>query len=507
MSQIQWLNPVSGDFSNSANWTGGVVPGAADDAYFDAPGGDMFTVTSTVNETVRSIFSESLVTLDVAGGRFTARKGTGPHAIDSLEVESGATFSASSGFNIGTIVNAGVITGTTGFGMECRNVINSGGVISPNAGARASISGDIYSGQIIAKVSTTIIVVDCNFIGCTLITRGTGVIETYDNCQFDGTLSPVANKGVFDILGPTSVTITGTLLNSGTISLLSTGNGAGLFVGRSATIGGGGTISLTGGAGDTIRSYEQAVLTNLDNTIVGSGAIGRSLTFINDAAGVIDANGASALTLNTGRNEITNAGTIEATGAGGCIVDSSLDNTGTLEADAGSLTVNAAVTGSGVAIVNSGTLDFASSFNEAVTFTGLAGTLELARSAAFTNSVTGFSQAGKTTLDLGDIGFIGVGEATYSGTASGGVLTVTDGTHTAHISLIGDYLGANFVASSDGHSGTDVVATTTQNPSAPHFISAMAAMTGHGVAAGLTDVRGVTDGRQMMLTAPRLAIA
>jgi hypothetical protein len=35
----------------------------------------------------------------------------------------------------------------------------------------------------------------------------------------------------------------------------------------------------------------------------------------------------------------------------------------------------------------------------------------------------------------------------------------------------------------------------------------MAAMTGHGVAAGLIDARTFSEGRQMMLTAPRLAIA
>jgi hypothetical protein len=35
-----------------------------------------------------------------------------------------------------------------------------------------------------------------------------------------------------------------------------------------------------------------------------------------------------------------------------------------------------------------------------------------------------------------------------------GVLTVTDGTHTAKIKLRGDYLGSIFTLSSDGHGGT-----------------------------------------------------
>jgi hypothetical protein len=38
-----------------------------------------------------------------------------------------------------------------------------------------------------------------------------------------------------------------------------------------------------------------------------------------------------------------------------------------------------------------------------------------------------------------------------------GTLTVTDGSHTANIALLGNYLASTFVASSDGHGGTNVV--------------------------------------------------
>jgi len=44
-----------------------------------------------------------------------------------------------------------------------------------------------------------------------------------------------------------------------------------------------------------------------------------------------------------------------------------------------------------------------------------------------------------------------------SGTASGGTLTATDGSHTANIALLGDYMASTFVTSSDGHGGTNVV--------------------------------------------------
>jgi len=69
------------------------------------------------------------------------------------------------------------------------------------------------------------------------------------------------------------------------------------------------------------------------------------------------------------------------------------------------------------------------------------------------------------------------------GNHKGGVLTVTDGTHTARISLAANYAGATFVASGDGHGGTDVVAQNSEASNAPPraFIEAMA---GFGATAG-----------------------
>ena len=45
----------------------------------------------------------------------------------------------------------------------------------------------------------------------------------------------------------------------------------------------------------------------------------------------------------------------------------------------------------------------------------------------------------------------------YSGDASGGALTVTDGSHSANIALLGNYLASTFVPTSDGHGGTNVI--------------------------------------------------
>jgi hypothetical protein len=61
--------------------------------------------------------------------------------------------------------------------------------------------------------------------------------------------------------------------------------------------------------------------------------------------------------------------------------------------------------------------------------------------------------------------YFGSGSANYN---LSGTLTVTDGTHTASLTLIGQYVAAQFTSASNGHGGTLIgdppVATTNTNP-------------------------------------------
>ena len=261
------------------------------------------------------------------------------------------------------------------------------------------------------------------------------------------------------------MTLHGAVTNTGSINLANIISFTHLVVGAEGlTLTGGGTVSLSENKDNLILGEAGDTLTNVDNTISGAGFIGDlnqvgTFTLVNQAAGVIDAKGPVHLIIDTGANIITNAGVIEATGRGGGLILSAVDNTGTLKAAGGNLTVDGAVTGAGSATINGATLAFGSSFTENVTFTGTTGVLELAQSQSYAGKVRGFSLTGGTSLDLDDIGFVSAGEATFSGNATSGVLTVTDGAHTAHITLIGDYTGATFVAGSDGHGGVSIVDT------------------------------------------------
>ncbi|HXX09385.1 MAG TPA: hypothetical protein VEJ43_15130, partial [Pseudolabrys sp.] len=79
-------------------------------------------------------------------------------------------------------------------------------------------------------------------------------------------------------------------------------------------------------------------------------------------------------------------------------------------------------------------------------------TLELHDSMGFAGTITGLDPS--DFLDLDDIAFVqGTTNAQFTGNTSGGTLTVG----AAHIALSGNYTGATFSTSGDGHGGTLVV--------------------------------------------------
>jgi hypothetical protein len=176
----------------------------------------------------------------------------------------------------------------------------------------------------------------------------------------------------------------------------------------------------------------------------------------------------------SGKVSIASTGAIKGPATGVGEVKTAIANAGLLLAAGGTLKLDKAVTGAGSAHINNGTLVAAGAFNENVQFTGTTGRLELDHSRTYVGKVSGFAHG--MSLDLRDISFVSASEVTFTGTASGGTLTVNDGTHTAKIKLVGNYIGDTFKATGDGNGGTTIVDTTA--PSTPHFVAAMATMGG-----------------------------
>jgi hypothetical protein len=302
--------------------------------------------------------------------------------------------------------------------------------------------------------------------GNAVITIGSNETITVDGVHaasitasdFEFNQEPItANSGAMQIGDGSLLPLSGTINNTGTIELSSTGDETDLqIIDHGVTLEGAGQVVLSDSAGNTIVGTSPDVtLTNVDNTISGAGQIGAGqLTLVNE--GTIDATGMNSLTIDTGANAVTNSGTLEASGAGGLIVQSNIVNDGFLWANGGSVTLEGNVTGSGSALISgSGSLEFAASSSENVAFAaGSSGTLVLDQSFDFSGVVSGLTASNH--LDLLDISFAKGATLNYTTSAdgSGGTLSVTDGTHTTNIALQGDFNPAGFQAQADHGTGT-----------------------------------------------------
>jgi hypothetical protein len=584
MSQIHWLNPVSGGFTNAADWQGGTVPGASDDAILDAVGAT-FTVTSAVSETVDSLQLAANATLSITGGTFDAVAGTGAGANAGV-ILVGANDTLSLG---GVVANSGAITldSSTTMGhyaaltlaanttLTGGGVVNDAGQINAAAGGRivnqnetiiadaetsngidslfnasaagttfvngrkglVEIDGLLFVGgqQVLSIVNNGSIVCNIGYLDISNTNiSGSGLISVghYGHVQFTGAGTVKGQQislgdEAYAYIGNGAVDYSGTLQNAGSIRLAGT-----LTLTGDTTLAGGGTITLGNGGGGSLGGTAGRTLVNVDNVINGFGDVGEGeIGIVNEAGGIIS----GGFVLDSGRRTISNAGLISASFEA-MTLSGSIDNTGTIvsldgqltiggtllndgllsvsggKGESGVLTLDNYVSGSGSTVIgNNGTLNadglfseyHDAAFEQSVTFTG-SGFLRLAASRDYEGAISGFSTTGATSLDLGDIRFVSSSEATFSGTASGGVLTVTDGKHGARITLVGNYLSSTFVSVNDGHGGVIVVAIPT--PTAPGSHALVAAMASLGASSAAT-VRqcGAWAERDPLLTSPHAA--
>jgi fibronectin-binding autotransporter adhesin len=392
----------------------------------------------------------------------------------------------------GSLTVAGVVVGP----VVCDDLGSSGGTLIVKAGSSVTglVSGDDGALELAGGAGTiTGLGAVATLSGADAMTfTGFGSIAIDADASWTvtgvGSLSyfeSLSNAGSLTFADGARLALGSAVYNSGTIFLDAKKSELIVVQPFGVRLSGGGSVILGADALDMIAGGSlKATLTNVDNTISGSGQIGHAkMGLINETAGVIEQTGTMGLTIDTGADTITNAGTIEATGAGGLTISSAVANTGVLAADGGNLTLGGAVTGVGTAMIDGAALEADSLFTQNVTFSGTTGELELALSQVYTGTISGFSDLGATSLDLRDVGFVGASEATFSGTKAGGVLTVTDGSHTARIALAGDYMDSTFTASSDGAGGV-AVADSVGPPMSPHLF--VAAMAGFASPAGTT---------------------
>lgn len=112
MTAIHCLNSVSYSFANASDWSGGSVSGASDGAILDAARTKLNTVTTSADETVKSVQTAATATLSIADGTFSAASGTemGANA-GTIELAGFATLQVGGAFdNSGAVILDGVFS-------------------------------------------------------------------------------------------------------------------------------------------------------------------------------------------------------------------------------------------------------------------------------------------------------------------------------------------------------------------------------------------------------------
>jgi hypothetical protein len=272
--------------------------------------------TLTLNNNQTTAVTPNGGTLTIAGGG-QVNLSDGAGATTTLSITGGVSNSGtfSTGFSGGT--NTVTVSGTF--------TNNTGGVLTLDAGANAS------------------------GVGTDLVSIG--------RLNNSGTVNLVEPGATLDITGA------GTLTNSGNFNLT---QGALKFNSSSATLSGGGTLTLgnsngTGTGVIEVGSGDTGTLTNSNNTITGYGNLGNgTLTLVNH--GTISANGnvsSGTLTVQPGSGGMTNTGTIAATNQATLVLKGTFNNSGgTIEAlgESGG-TVNATAQLAAGTVINGGTLN------------------------------------------------------------------------------------------------------------------------------------------------------
>ena len=114
------------------------------------------------------------------------------------------------------------------------------------------------------------------------------------------------------------------------------------------------------------------------------------------------------------------------------------------------------------------TLALSAPFAGSVTFADDTGTLQLNQSSMFTGQIAGFGPG--DTLDLTALNFSAdATSASFAENAAntGGTLTVTNGSATMSLALLGQYSASQFVPSSDGSGGTNIIGLAPQSAELP----------------------------------------
>lgn len=252
--------------------------------------------------------------------------------------------------------NTATMEASSGGTLELQNsVTNTGGTIQALAGTGPSAGG-------------TVLLNGANVTGGTVQALGTGV-NAGVIVSTGATLNGLTTAGTVQVPNNNTLTLVGTINNTGALQLNSVGNVTQLLASGTVTLKGGGTLTLSDNSQNFVFGAAGTALVNQDNTISGSGNIGNSaMGFVNDA--IVNATSAHGnhLIIKTAAAGATNLGTMEASSGGTLDIESIVNNTngttnGTIEALAGGVVLlkGATIRGGTLTSIGSGVISSAGS--------------------------------------------------------------------------------------------------------------------------------------------------
>jgi hypothetical protein len=391
-TDVSWIPGISWYWNNPSCWSGGVVPTNGVERYNVFLPADS-NVQVNLFPTIDNLTLAGTANLQVLNGYWLQLVGNGSTATlanaGSIELMSstawtdlllnGGTTQLIGGglirlqnytrlYGSGTVVNLdNTIAGNGYVGADAIAIVNHGTLLANVSGATLELNpngngvsntatllaanggilalngayggGFNNTGGTFAALDGSAIVLFNNaaVTGGVFTTVGSGVIRT--GTGHSAGIAGVTNLGNISLVDNSQLDFGGSIVNNGSINVLSTTSWTNFNIpGGTTTLSGGGTINLNNWG----RIIGAGTLVNVDNLIHGRGYVGGdAVAIVNQAAGVINADiSGQTLLLNPNTNGLQNDGTMLASAGGDLLLDGAyggvFTNNGTLQAQAGS---------------------------------------------------------------------------------------------------------------------------------------------------------------------------
>ncbi len=436
-----------------------------DGASFEVTQGNLYVAGSLTMNAGSSVL--------VDGGTLTV----GPSGVIDVETDSpgsgvtldGLTLINNGNIDVGATTTGAILTldGGTSIAGGTLTIGASGGTgtVDVEGASGATLDGVTVTGGGIVEVGET----------------STATLTVEDTSSITGGTLTLGSNGTLDLAASAVLTINAILAGSGSINI---GSGADLIVeGSPATLSG--TIAFQA-SGDTLTIYDSALNASDQFVPVISGATSSDyIDFQGSVASVTpDYNGTNTvLTLDNGSDQAIGTLTLAGDDASNTFTLTTITIDGTTftqivdpppaTSGDGALTVDGASENPSVQItsgapvidlvnaplsIGSGDAIYVGNvaFNDTVSFTAGTGALVLKDPETFTGQIVGFTGTAPDAAHSDTIDLIGINydsshfAETYN--SSSGLLTVTDGSNTAHITF--DNFHATLDFASDGNGGT-----------------------------------------------------